>query len=148
MTTNCGSWNETIKPAVCDCPVPEARFHVEQGSVPEEFRFINDSVSQRPITELLWEFGDGTISRDQAPTHRYATCGQYTARLKVTTDCGSSSSTILDITCAAHRQNPTLIIPVLVRQKSATDLPCNQGNVTDWQWNFGDGTTFPAKSGP
>lgn len=143
VTTNCGSWNETIKPAVCDCPVPEARFHVEQGSVPEEFRFINDSVSQRPITELLWEFGDGTISRDQAPTHRYATCGQYTARLKVTTDCGSSSSTILDITCGCPPPKPDFDNTCIGQTKvSFTDLSrATKGNVTDWQWNFGDGTT-------
>ena len=144
VTTNCGSWNETIKPAVCDCPT-------EAGSMLNKALFQRNSGSSmtQPHSVLsqnymgVWRWHH--LQRS-APTHRYATCGQYTARLKVTTDCGSSLPPSWTLPVAAHRQNPTLIIPVLVRQKSATDLSrATKGNVTDWQWNFGDGTTLPCQ---
>ncbi|MEM6964257.1 MAG: S8 family serine peptidase [Bacteroidota bacterium] len=40
----------------------------------------------------LWEFGDGTTSTLENPTHEYAPGSTYTARLTVTNKCGESST--------------------------------------------------------
>jgi len=40
-----------------------------------------------------WEFGDGAASTDWSPTHRYATDGDYTVQLTVTTLDGRTAST-------------------------------------------------------
>ncbi len=40
----------------------------------------------------FWEFGDGTTSTQQNPTHTYASSGSYEVKLVVTTDCGLDST--------------------------------------------------------
>ncbi|ABD42127.1 PKD [Methanospirillum hungatei JF-1] len=142
VMTDCGSWDEVVKPAVCGCPLPEARFRIEPTTDPQEFRFINESVSEHPITGLFWEFGDGTNSTEQTPTHRYATCGHFTIRLKVTTDCGSSDDVIQDAICGcpapeAQFRIETTADPLEFRfiNESLSTRP-----ITGLFWEFGDGT--------
>lgn len=46
-----------------------------------------------PITAWAWDFGDGTTSTLQSPTHDYAAAGRYGVRLTVTgTDPDGTSS--------------------------------------------------------
>jgi len=40
-----------------------------------------------------WDFGDGTTSSDQNPTHQYRAKGTYTAKLRVTSNCGTDLAT-------------------------------------------------------
>jgi PKD repeat protein len=44
-------------------------------------------------TSYLWEFGDGTTSTAQHPTHTYAEDGLYDVKLTVTNDLGSRDNT-------------------------------------------------------
>ena len=53
--------------------------------------------SQGPITSTEWDFGDGTTSTDQTPTHHYTIAGSYTVRLTVDGPGGSDSSAITDL---------------------------------------------------
>ncbi|MBL0343451.1 MAG: PKD domain-containing protein [Bacteroidetes bacterium] len=50
------------------------------------------STSTAAVT-YLWDFGDGTTSTDQNPTHTYAIAGTYTVTLTVTNACGTNSTT-------------------------------------------------------
>ena len=43
------------------------------------------------ITSWLWDFGDGTNSTEQNPTHTYTTGGPYNVSLTVTSDVGNDS---------------------------------------------------------
>ncbi len=60
------------------------------GTVNESISFKcdgwNDDVGK--IVAYNWEFGDGTVSNEQNPTHVYTKEGTYTARLTVTDDKG------------------------------------------------------------
>jgi gliding motility-associated-like protein len=47
------------------------------------FSFQDKSVSQAPIQDWFWEFGDGEISSFQHPIHEYAQPGEYTVKLSV-----------------------------------------------------------------
>jgi len=44
------------------------------------------------IVSWRWEFGDGTISTDQNPTHKYEALGTYTIKLTVTDDDGATDT--------------------------------------------------------
>ncbi len=44
-----------------------------------------------PITSWYWEFGDGTTSTVQNPTHAYTSAGQYTVKLRVTNIVGGTT---------------------------------------------------------
>ena len=73
----------TPTPTSTPTPVPpEASFSVDQesGSAPLVVQFQN--TSNGPVTTLEWDFGDGTASADQSPSHRYTIAGSYTVTLK------------------------------------------------------------------
>lgn len=58
-----------------------------------EVDFVNGSTIPAPgtITSYDWDFGDGTGSSDENPSHLYTSIGTYTITLTVTTDDGCES---------------------------------------------------------
>jgi PKD repeat protein len=56
--------------------------------------FLNQSTGE--ITELLWDFGDGSTSTEENPTHTYTGGGSFTVTLTVTGPSGSDSETETD----------------------------------------------------
>ena len=63
------------------------------------------------IIKRQWDFGDGTTSTDQNPTHAYDRAGSYTVTLTVTDNEGGTGSTSVTITvinvAVATRDVPT-----------------------------------------
>lgn len=55
-----------------------------------EIRFRDDSTGGK-ITEWLWDFGDGTTSKEQNPIHKFEQNGEYTVTLKVTSSGGTDT---------------------------------------------------------
>ncbi|MEN9700390.1 MAG: hypothetical protein RLZZ301_1588, partial [Bacteroidota bacterium] len=49
-------------------------------------------LSQNTPTSWFWDFGDGSTSNDQNPTHLFASAGTYTVLLTVTNSAGSNTS--------------------------------------------------------
>ena len=75
---------------------PEADFSVNPSSpvalVPASFGDISDPGSSA-IIQWFWDFGDGTTSRSQSPTHAFAVGGAYDVTLSVVSSHGSDSIT-------------------------------------------------------
>ena len=96
-----------------------------------------------PVIGYLWDFGDGTFSTLASPTHTFPV-GVYNIRLTITTQGGCSVSsyyapgvTVSTKPTANFSANPRDVcahVPV-----DFTDL--STGNITEWQWDFGDGGT-------
>jgi len=61
---------------------------------PADIKFTDSSVVScgQTISSWAWDFGDGTTSTQQSPTHTYTTAGSYSAKLTVTTSSGISTS--------------------------------------------------------
>jgi PKD repeat protein len=110
---------------------------------------FTDTSSNSP-TSWLWNFGDGTTSTQQNPTHSYANWGRYTVSLTATNvlsntalDVGNTSvKTMVDLVSVglAPASSFTLssgvgTLPITI---VATDTSAN--SPTSWQWDFGDGT--------
>jgi PKD repeat protein len=83
--------------AGCDCgkdpapsTKPDAEFTVSgyELPVPATLQFINTS---KNTTSYVWDFGDGTSSTTQNPSHQYNAIGTYLMRLKATGPEGSDS---------------------------------------------------------
>jgi hypothetical protein len=70
---------------------PMAWFDSEPASAdtPLSLLFIDRSVGA--VTAWLWDFGDGTTSTEQNPSHSYMTFGSYTVKLTVTGPDGSDT---------------------------------------------------------
>lgn len=114
---------------------PEAGFtYSDQGNGTIAF---TDASTNDPDA-WLWDFGDGSTSTEQNPTHTYTAPGDYTVCLIASNSAGS------DTAC----MNITVVLPP-VAAFSITD----QGNGTfaftdlstndpeSWLWDFGDGNT-------
>ncbi len=68
------------------------------GSAPLTVAFTDVSVpGSTPITAWDWDFGDGQISMDRHPLHRYEAEGVYTVSLTISSISGSHTSTRTDL---------------------------------------------------
>jgi OOP family OmpA-OmpF porin len=87
---------------------PTARVMAEprSGQPPLKVSFRGTgSDADGEITSYAWDFGDGSRSSEQHPSHSYARAGDYTATLTVTDDDGAtgSASTSVQVAAAATR---------------------------------------------
>lgn len=104
--------------------------------------FIDQSTGNP--TSWLWDFGDGSTSTQQNPTHIYLTPGSYTVKLTATNIGGSDPETktnyitVFPLPIADFSQDDTIgCIPFTV---NFTDLSnSSPSNIVSWLWNFGDG---------
>ena len=98
------------------------------------------------LTSWLWDFGDGTTSSEQHPTHTYAEKGTYTVQLSVTDDDGHTDIETLSITIA--NLDPTADF-IFSPETSETGQPISftdksedpEGELLAYLWDFGDGST-------
>lgn len=66
---------------------PLFRAYPLKGAPPLKVRFQNFSTG--PTIRFLWDFGDGTTSVEQSPTHTYLKEGIYTVKLNIITSLGA-----------------------------------------------------------
>src|SRR5437667_1805764 len=131
---------------------PTAQFSgtPRSGNEPLAVQFTDQSTpGTSPITNRQWVFGDGATSSAQNPSHTYATAGNYTVILVVSSAVGSGreekASYIQALVApvaptADFSGSPTSgIVPLQVQ---FTDQSLTGGAaITSWSWNFGDGGT-------
>ena len=122
-------------------PVPIADFEgtPTSGNSPLTVNFTD--LSSGNIDTWFWDFGDGNSSTDQNPEYIYNSSGLYTVQLIVGGPGGSDTIVkqdyiiVYNTPVAEFDANPTTgLAPLLV---NFTDL--STGDITDWQWAFGDG---------
>ena len=100
---------------------PKADFYAipTSGTAPLTVNFHDNSTHYDNITQWFWDFGDGTNSTEQNPTHNYTVAGVYTVRLTVTeTDGDVSTCTKENYITVALRiiiTNPTTGSPVYTK---------------------------------
>ena len=136
-----------ISLAGCPFAGPTAAFTATptEGDAPLSVAFVDQSINGgSEITTWLWDFGDGSESSDQSPTHVYATNGFYRVSLKVDSNTGSSVETkdafinVRAVPTAAFSASPRSgNTPLSVAfQDESTAAPFS---LTAWRWTFGDG---------
>ena len=93
LTASNANGDDTIKKVgyitVTQTPIAEFTVDSRQGKAPFIVKF-RDLTAGNPTT-WKWEFGDGTGSSEQNPTHRYPFEGSYDVRLTVSNQYGSDT---------------------------------------------------------
>jgi PKD repeat protein len=127
-------------------PVASFTSSVTSGKVPLKVTFTDTSTGSP--TSWKWNFGDGSKSYLQNPTHKYSKAGIYTVNLTVKNAKGSNTVTkteyikVITKPVADFSATPTSgKAPLTVEfNDNSTGVP------TSWKWNFGDGTYSTAKN--
>ncbi len=69
----------------------EANFIADQGTGPAPLTVQFSDLSKNDPTDWLWDFGDGSASIEQNPSHTYLTEGVFTVTLTVSNEFGEDS---------------------------------------------------------
>lgn len=106
--------------------------------------FMN--LSMGGFENSFWDFGDGNTSNEFSPVHTYAEAGIYQVCLTIS----SSDSSCYDVSCqtvtvgqssdclAQFTYHPNA--DSTGNQASIQFIDLSYGNLTNWNWSFGDGT--------
>jgi len=132
---------------------PKADFTISKnsGTVPFNVQFFNNSNGK--IDSWLWNFGDGTISRDKNPDHIFEIPGTYTVSLTVYGPGGKDQKIFIN---CIEKVYPKIHADFFISSTIGTS-PFNVGFkdlsvglINEWHWNFGDNTfsnkQFPVKT--
>jgi len=136
--------NTVTRPVIVYNP-PVAAFTSGNPSGKVPLTVIFTDASTDSPTSWTWDFGDGSNSTLQSPTHTYITAGTYTVNLTATNAAGSNTSSLSGYVRTSPAIVPTAAFstdvnsgtePLAVNFSDASsDAPAS------WLWDFGDGTT-------
>jgi PKD repeat protein len=128
---------------------PHADFRLDRrsGIAPIEIAFANRSSDpDGRIVGFLWDFGDGTSSVEENPTHTYELAGVFEVTLVVTDDRGADSVQKREVVTVQANRRPLADFraepqggeaPLAVHFVNRSSDP--DGEVVQYDWNFGDG---------
>ncbi|MBI2729593.1 MAG: PKD domain-containing protein [Sphingobacteriales bacterium] len=114
------------------------------GCIPFTIKPVPNVITAGTVSSWKWDFGDGTTSLIQNPTHTYNSTGIYTVKLFITTSTGCTDSLILtNAVNTGTKPTPNFSASPLSicagKPVQFTDL--STGNPNEWLWNFGDNTS-------
>lgn len=135
---------------ISDSPRAEFISSAEDGICENiEITFTDRSSQIDPtyaINQWLWDFGDGTSSTEQNPTHTFSQSGDYIISLTVINEVGCSdtisktfSIAELDDLSANFTYDPIRTCPGTPITFTSTSTTKN-GSIKTYDWNFGDGS--------
>ena len=137
---------DTINVSCIAPPSCNADFQYTLGACPTVSHFDASTASPGSVASWSWDFGDGTTSNSQNPSHTYGANGSYVTCLTITTTDSCSSthcdtvvvSCITPPGCDAFFQYTSANCPSISFFDASTSSP---GSVINWFWDFGDGST-------
>jgi len=102
------------------------------------------------ITAWDWTFGDGNVGTGESPVHTYATDGIYDVSLVVTdNDSDLSAPSVTTASIEPAPQDPVAdpggpyngVEGIAVAFNGSGSFDPDGGNITQYDWDFGDGNT-------
>ena len=144
-----GCRDTLTKPLYIHVNGPTAAFtpNVSTGCSQNAIVFTDNSIDDgtHPITQWIWNWGDGNIDTLSSPpfSHAYTSAGSFTVSLKVSDNNGCSDSLtqatglVISKPIAGFTSPDTLVCP----NQTVHFTNTSSGNSLLYTWNFGDGST-------
>lgn len=120
-------------------PVAAFTPDLTSGCPPLTVNFTNNSTG---ATNYFWDFGDGSTSTVQHPSHLYATAGLYVVKLIVTDATGCSDTLIYPTGFNVSQSVVNYQVPPPVNGCAPHAVNFSDASgAASFLWDFGDGTT-------
>ena len=122
----------------------DADFTYDNAFVGEDTVFFPFIFGASGTVSYAWNFGDGEVSTDAQPRHRFPGRGEFVVVLEVTD--GSGFATVQKKITINFRPPQVLFIAQPTTQSKGKEIECfvrtigGSGTVIDWVWDFGDGS--------
>ena len=137
-------------PVVADAAIAKFTVSDSQFCSLASVDLVSTSVSTSGILSWQWDFGDGTTSSVENPSHTYTTGGLFGISLMITTNAGckdtmtqSAAVSIYDVIASFTSDSVLCDVPQLV---TFTNLSQSNDSIIIWQWGFGDGNVSTSQS--
>jgi gliding motility-associated-like protein len=103
--------------------------------------------SLEDVLSYTWNFGDGTTSNEQFPSHSYATPGTYNISLtmKTRSGCTETYSLANAVKVGTKPKAAFTAQPLKVCAREFVNFTNESANADDFLWHFGDGGTSKSK---
>ena len=128
-------------------PIPQFTATPTSGITPLSVSFVDQSTGA--IVGWSWDFGDGTQSTMQNPTHTYGATGTYTVSL-TTIGRGGNATLVEENLITSLEPAPVadfFAFPITGVTPLTVDFTdTSSGNITSYAWDFGDGSTSSVAS--
>jgi gliding motility-associated-like protein len=143
--------SDSVTKTVTVIDKPAVNFNVNDSSFCQAPFTVQFTDVTPGATSWQWDFGDGTSSSQQNPSHQYTTTGNFTVTLIAGTSAGCSDT--LTKTEFIKIQEPTISINAptggcipfqYIPEASIQTLD----SISSYLWTFGDGTTSNQQSPP
>jgi gliding motility-associated-like protein len=122
--------------------LPTASFSVAPVCFGTASSFDGSASTPTVGATYTWNYGDGpAVAASSTPTHTYGSAGTFPVSLLVTVGSCTASTT------GSATVNPFPVLgftadhPCDGTAMNITNTTTNQGTISGWNWNFGDGTT-------
>lgn len=123
---------------------PEASFDVDCASLTCSFDGTSSTAPGGEVQSWQWELGDGATATGPDPEHTYATAGDHTVTLTVTSSTGATSTTSRVVSVTRVNHPPTAGFTASC-QGTACSFDASGSSDPDgpltYSWTFGDGTS-------
>ncbi|MEU1971945.1 PKD domain-containing protein [Microbacterium sp. NPDC019599] len=146
--TDATSLTHTTTKSVTVAPnqAPTAAFTSTATHLAVGFDAAGSSDSDGSIVSYAWAFGDGETGTGSTASHTYAAAGTYSVVLTVTDNDGVVGTSTKSLTVSeAPNVLPvaafTASTDLLVTSVDGSGSTDSDGTITDFAWNFGDGST-------
>ncbi len=127
-------------------PVANFSYSPSNPSTSDTVQFTDKSTDgDGTVANWTWDFGDGSISHEQNPTHKYNDNGIYTVTLTITDNEGAEAKIMNKVTVANSLPTANFFF---IPEKASVGEKINftdgsnddDGEIIAWHWDFGDGS--------
>ncbi|MGI9605871.1 MAG: PKD domain-containing protein [Acidimicrobiales bacterium] len=121
---------------------PEASFNIDDSRIATGTAAQFSDTSINEPTAWRWDFGDGSSSSSQSPSHTFSRAGTYVVRLTASNVGGSGSAErVIEVI-----DRPTASFSATADELEVSFSDTSGGNPSGWAWDFGDGTTSSSQN--